>query len=482
MNKFFDIYQQVYKEGQLFGLDKKKRSNFFQKSGRRPNSVAIIGGVLGDEGKGRATDELTSMLLKDHNKLVHYRDNGGANAGHTVRFKDIKIELHQVGASALQKRTTVVMGKEMVIHPEDLLAEIEMIKQALSVKQLPANLIIDEMAFLCLDTHRAFETVLKMKSTGSKGSTGRGIAPAYADVIYRHPLRIRDLISRDWQERLRKHYQLYQQLIKGFGYELKEISVSRLGKADIKVGRFAEMSSRIAQIRGVLKQYAQPVNEFLRKTWESEVPLVIEKAQGVGLDKRWGVYPDVTASNCCFDGIYSSSEGIIDHDLLSIKAAAMKATYSSSVGARRLPTLMKEQLAHRIREDADEYAGSKSKPHDIAYIDLPMLSFLFKVSQAEQLIMTHLDICYPEVPIKVCVAYKIGGKEVGYRPDQLYLNKVKPVYLEVPAWDGQAVQSAQTVKELPLEARQYLAFISQALGVEPFIVTTGPAREQTIVC
>jgi adenylosuccinate synthase len=98
------------------------------------------------------------------------------------------------------------------------------------------------------------------------------------------------------------------------------------------------------------------------------------------------------------------------------------------------------------------------------------------------LTMTHLDISYPEVPIKVCVAYLKNGKEVGYRPDQEYLNDIKPVYVDVPAWDGAEVQSVRKMKDLPKEALQYIAFISQALGVEPFILTTGPTREQTIVC
>jgi adenylosuccinate synthase len=26
--------------------------------------------------------------------------------------------------------------------------------------------------------------------------------------------------------------------------------------------------------------------------------MVFEKAQAIGLDKRWGLYPDITASNC----------------------------------------------------------------------------------------------------------------------------------------------------------------------------------------
>jgi adenylosuccinate synthase len=443
--------------------------------------VAIIGGALGDEGKGRVADELAASFLNEHPKLVFYRDNGGANAGHTVEFNQTKIVLHQLGAGVLQERAVVILGKEMVLHPEDLVAEIKTVQQALGTKEIPADLKIDEMAYLCLDTHRAFEAVLKMRSTGSKGATGRGISPAYADIIYRNPLQMRDLVSSNWPKKLEAHYKLYEQLVVGCGFKLAEIKVPRLVGEPIKLGSFKEMLSRTNQAKEVLSEYIEPVYDLLTDYWAGDTPVMVEKAQALGLDKRWGVYPDVTASNCSYDGVLSSTEGIIDHDLLSVRAATIKATYTSSVGARKLPTVMNEKLAHRIREEANEYGATTGRPRDIVHIDLPMLSFLFKVSKTEELIMTHLDISYPEVPIKVCVAYELDGQEVGYRPDQVYLDKVKPVYVDLPAWDGEAVKSASKFADLPDEAKRYIVFISRALGVRPFMITTGPKREQTIV-
>lgn len=482
MNKFQSFYKQVYKQGKLDILQTTKKQNFFKKPGRRANSLAIIGGALGDEGKGRIADELASKLLKNHSSLLFYRDNGGANAGHTVEFNQTKIVLHQLGAGVLQKNATVILGKEMVLHPQDLVTEIETVYQALNIKKLPADLMIDEMTFLCLDTHRAFEAVLKMRSTGSKGATGRGIAPAYADILYRHPLRMRDLAGDDWDKKLKTHYQLYQQLIAGCGFELAKIEVPNLKGELIKVGSYQQLLKRTTQAKKVLKKYIKPVYEYLAKCWTDKTPILAEKAQALGLDKRWGVYPDVTSSNCSFDGLLSSTEGIIDHDQLSVKAATIKATYTSSVGARVLPTIMDKQLAERIRKDANEYGATTGRPRDVVHIDLPMLSFLFKTNKVEELVMTHLDISYSDVPVKVCIAYKLNGKEVGYRPDQEYLNKVKPVYLELPPWDGNQVKNKKELKELPIEAQQYIAFISLSLGVRPFMITTGPKREQTIEC
>ena len=480
MHDFKKIYKEVYKKGNLFGVNKKLKNNPLLTKNKRKNSVAIAGGMLGDEGKGRVADELTADFLKKYKKVLHYRDNGGSNAGHTVEIGDVRIALHQLGAGVLQKGCTAVLGKEMVLHPEDLVAELEEARGALGKKKLPSKLLIDEMAFLCLDTHRAFEAILKRRSTGSKGATGRGIAPAYADVIYRHSLRMRDLVARDWKEKVKKHYKLYQTMIKGFGFTLSKIEVPRLSADNIKVGSLNKMLVRLEVARKVIKPFVGPAYEMMVKVWQSEMPIVFEKAQAIGLDKRWGVYPDVTASNCSFDGIFSSTEGIVDHRDIPVRVATIKATYSSSVGSRVLPTAMKGKLAHRIREDADEYGATTKRPRDIAYIDLPMLAYLSRVGRMNYLCLTHMDISYSEVPIKVCVSYKIGGKTVGYRPDQNFLDKVKPEYVELPAWDGMEAQKAKKIKDLPKEALQYLALISGALDAKLLMITTGPKRDQTV--
>ena len=158
----------------------------------KSNSFGFCGGAFGDEGKGRIVDEYVHNLAKK-GPVVVYRDNGGANAGHTVGLPTgEKIALHQLPSGVFCDKATVILGKEMVIHPGDLITEILQVKNVASQVAI-GKIMIDEMAILSLDTHRAFESSLKNWQNGSKGSTGRGIAPAYADVLLRHPLRARDI-------------------------------------------------------------------------------------------------------------------------------------------------------------------------------------------------------------------------------------------------------------------------------------------------
>lgn len=447
----------------------------------RKNSFAFCGGAFGDEGKGRIVDKFVSDYAKK-GPVVVYRDNGGSNAGHTVELNSgQRIALHQLPSGVFVKKCVVILGKGMVLHPADLIEEIRQVKR-ISGGRLKAKIMIDEMSVLSLDTHRAFEAVLKEWQEGGKGATGRGIAPAYADVLLRHPLRMRDLAVFD-QEKIVKHYKLYKAFISGLGANLAKVGVPYLNKEDkIPVGTLDKFLRNLKSQSKILKPYISEVFSFLKKGWvDKKYTFIFEKAQAVGLDPRYGVYPDVTASDCTFDGILYSSEGIIHPEEIEIRAGVIKATYMSSVGTRKLPTMMDEKLATRIREDANEYGATTQRPRGIAYLDLPALKFFAKVGKVNYLVLTHMDIVYPNIPIKICVGYKIRRREVSYRPDQNYLDLVKPKYIEFPTWDREKISKARKTQDLPKEAKKFLNFISRELSLPILMITSGPEREQGIL-
>lgn len=454
------------------------------KKGRRANSVAVIGALFGDEGKGRITDELTDYFLnkKKFKKIVVYRDNGGANAGHTISMKGKKIGLHQIGSGILHKGCTVVLGKGMVIHPSDLLEEIEEIKAVFQLKELPADLMIDQMAVLSIDTHRAFELALKerkSKTLGSQAATGRGISPAYADVVYRFPVRVRDLYKENWEEIFRDHYARYSDWIRGMGLNLDDIVVQRYKGREYRIEGVEKYIEDLESTRESLKPYIRDIYDFLKENWESDTPFVFEKSQAIGLDMRWGVYPDVSASNCCVDGITYSTEGIINANDISARMGVIKSTYTSSVGKRNIPTFMEELYASQLRDDAHEYGTTTGRPRDIAYMDLVMLEYFCKVGGIEELVFTHMDIVYDRA-VKVCIGYEKDGKKVGYRPDQEYLNDVKPIYKEFKQWDKK-FKSFTKYSDLSEEIHSFVKYLAKKSNTTPVMLTYGPDRHDTLL-
>ena len=151
----------------------------------RPNSYGFCGGNWGDEGKAKVIDQIDGE--------VFYRDNGGSNAGHTIELEDgRKIVLHHLPSGVGREKATVILAKGMVIHPKELVYEIDEARDFFGGKI--ARIKIDEEASLCLDTHRAYEGALKKRANGSKGSTGRGIGPAYVDELNRNELKMKELL------------------------------------------------------------------------------------------------------------------------------------------------------------------------------------------------------------------------------------------------------------------------------------------------
>ncbi len=483
---FAALYHAVYEEGQLFGVDQPLASDPLRDvpHGVRPNSIAIGGGAFGDEGKGRVVDELCGILAHRTGQLVVYRWNGGANAGHTVIVDDQRLALHQMPSGALHAAAVGVLGKGMVIHPEDLVEESLQVARAINRPldaETPAALV-DLNAVLALDTHRAFEAALKAWERGGSGATGRGISPAYADVLLRHPMRVRDLVADDWRERLSQHYELYAALINGLGRHIAEISVPSLHGIR-EVGDQSTFLERLRLAREVLHWSVVDAYPYLAERWAQpdQFGFIFEGAQAVGLDPRFGVYPDVTASDPTFGGILASTEGLIAPEQIAVRANTLKATYSSSVGTRRLPTHMPDLLAMRIREDAHEYGATTRRPRDILYFDLPCLGYFARVSGATHLVLTHLDIAYPDQPIQICTHYTdSNGNPAPYRPDQAYLNGVTAQFRDLPSWDGAALRGAKRLADLPHSALQYIAFITQALGAAPLMATTGAQRDALI--
>jgi adenylosuccinate synthase len=439
----------------------------------RKNSRAFCGANWGDEGKGKIVDQVTDAK-------IFFRDNGGANAGHTIQLNDgQEIKLHHLPSGISKVSSTVILGKNMVIHPKELAYEI---KEARSFfNEEIADIKIDENTLLCLDTHRAYEQVLKNRKNGCQGSTGRGIGPAYVDQLNRFPLTVKDLTN--WNEnKIKEHYRLYQDIIKGLGSDLSkaEVCFSDL-KQKFIVGSEKEFLNNLFEQAEFLKPYVDDIYDLLKKNWEDEsITFVFEKAQGVGLDMRWGVYPDVTTSNVCFDGFRASTYGIVDPQEIEWKIGVDKATYASSVGSRQLPTMMPEKEATLFREYGHEYGATTGRPRDIAYKDLVALRFYVKNGDINRLAMTHMDSVFPDMPVKICVEYRIDGKKVDYRPDQEFLNKVTPIYIELPTWDRTEIRKARCFNEMPKTAQDFVRFVEKEVGVPVSHITNGPKREQII--
>jgi adenylosuccinate synthase len=56
---------------------------------------------------------------------------------------------------------------------------------------------------------------------------------------------------------------------------------------------------------------------------------------------------------------------------------------------------------------------------------------------------------------------------------------LEPTYVELPGWK-ESTRGATSLEELPVNARNYIRFIENAVEVPVDIISTGPDREETI--
>ena len=88
--------------------------------------------------------------------------------------------------------------------------------------------------------------------------------------------------------------------------------------------------------------------------------------------------------------------------------------------------------------------------------------------------MTKLDVLAPLDELKVCVAYEgDDGTRYDHVPyHQSVLHKVRPVYETLPGW-GTEIDRAERLEDLPREARDYVRFVEELVGVPVTFVSVG---------
>jgi adenylosuccinate synthase len=442
------------------------QQNPFCAPAKRPNSVVVEDAFFGDSGKGSVAIKLAEYLVKK-GKIHILRYNGGANAGHETLYHGTKVTTHQLPIGIVKEDATAYITRGVVLNPEDLLYEIQTLKN--TVGDLPAMLQIDLHTPLALDTHRAKEGLMNKVTTGSKGATGRGIAPAYESVYGRYQVTVHDLLSNDWKDIFTKHYQLFEGMCRGFDLTMAEMDIFTLENTEKKrkIGSCELFLERLESAREAISAYvSNAMYSTLTEAWADEgTPFLMEGAQGIGIDPYHGVYPDITASRPSSHNINDATYGIIQPQDIAVRMAVMKTTYMSSVGQRRLPTVPDEEHEQWVQQTFDERGRSTGRLRDIYPVALPIGVYLRRAAGYDFLAATHLDASQTDRSVKVVSHYTDEeNKECPYLPYQHELDRLTPHFVDFNGWDGEAVKQAQQPADLPQNCRTFLSFLSQTLA------------------
>jgi adenylosuccinate synthase len=81
----------------------------------------------------------------------------------------------------------------------------------------------------------------------------------------------------------------------------------------------------------------------------------------------------------------------------------------------------------------------------------------------------------------VCVRYRLDGREIDYLPaGERAQARAEPVYETVEGWQDKTAQ-ARSWAELPAQAIKYVRRIEELVGCPVTLLSTSPAREDTIL-
>ncbi|MFQ6613950.1 MAG: adenylosuccinate synthase, partial [Fidelibacterota bacterium] len=410
-----------------------------------PNSstiLVIVGAQWGDEGKGKVTDYFGG----EFDYVVRF--HGGNNAGHTVIVKNREFKLHLIPSGVLYPGSVSVIGNGVVVDPAVLLEEIQYLRD----RGIDPRLVISDRAHAILPYHLALDAALSgHQGSLSAGSTRRGIAPVYADKMYRHGIRMIDLLEPEiFREKLEKSYSFNKNLIeKALGGKLE---LSR-----------EEIYHQYRDYGEQLRPYIQDVSLLLDRAAKSGKSILFEGAQGVSLDVDQGIYPHTTSSNTAA-GHISVGAGLTFARIDRIIGVAK--AYVTRVGISPFPTELPEAEGKRLRDKGGEYGTTTGRPRRVGWLDMVQLRQAVRVNGLTELALTKLDILTGYDRVKVCTAYEINGKTVEEMPASLAeYRQAVPVYQTLPGWRDLPRNAADyTYDHLPRELQNYISFIEKYLG------------------
>ncbi len=422
-------------------------------------AIVVLGAQWGDEGKGKATDLLTTEDAID----FCVRTSGGHNAGHTIVVKGERFATHLLPSGILTPACTSVIANGVVVSPEALFRELD----ALIAREVQmGQLVVSANAHVIASYHSTIDKVTE-RFLGKKkiGTTGRGIGPAYADKINRVGIRVADLFDEQiLREKIEAALEVKNHLLTK-AYNRRAITVDEV----------------VEELRGYAERLEPMVADtslLLNRALDAGKTVLFEGAQATMLDVDHGTYPFVTSSNPVSGGVCVGA-GVgptrIDRVIGVIKA------YTTRVGSGPFPTELFDDDGAKLWEIGGEVGVSTGRDRRCGWYDAVIARYAARVNGLTEFFMTKLDVLSSWDRIPVCVAYDIDGVRHEEMPmTQSMFHRATPVYEYLDGW-GDDISGCRHFEDLPKNAQRYVRALEEMSGTPFWAVGVGPGREQSLV-
>ncbi len=419
--------------------------------------LVIVGAQWGDEGKGKVTD-----LLAERAQLI-VRFQGGNNAGHTIIRDGETFKFHLIPSGILYPDKLCAIGNGVVLDPRVLWQELDELRRR---RVDVSGLRISANAHLIMPYHVMLDTAGEAKlGKLSIGTTRRGIGPCYADKAARLGIRVQDLLD---EKILRKKIMA--------AMEPKRLSL-RPHEKDPSLDLHT-MTEEYSAYGHRLEPYIADTAHLCWQALDGGQTVILEGAQGTLLDLDHGTYPFVTSSNP-IAGAACVGAGIGPADIDEVWGVAK--AYATRVGAGPFPTELEDETGRLMLERGHEFGTTTGRERRCGWLDLVALRYAVRLNTMTALAVTKLDVLSGFDRLRVAVRYRSseGAALEEFPYHQSILHGAEAEYEELPGFEGE-IGECRSETDLPPQARDYLSFVSEFVGVPIKLVGVGPDREQVV--
>ena len=420
--------------------------------------IVLIGAQWGDEGKGKVVDLLASRC----HAVVRFQ--GGHNAGHTVVYEGRTVVLHLLPSGILSPGVECLIGNGVALYLPQLFEELESTTR--HGADPAGRLFVSPNCPLILPSHIALDQARERHAgQGRIGTTGRGIGPAYEDKAARRAVRVGELFSPDvFRERLKASLDLHNFMLENY-----------YGVAAVDADAVADEWLAMA---GKLRPMVADISGHLRRLHAQGKAVLFEGAQGVMLDIDHGTYPYVTSSSTVAAGALTGAGARLEH--LTEVVGVAKA-YTTRVGEGPFPTELHDEVGARLAQEGAEWGATTGRPRRCGWFDAVAVRAAAQRASIGSLCITKLDVLDGVDPIRICNGYRVDGQEIDTLPEQMNrYDECEPRYEQFAGWT-ESTRGLTRWEDLPERARAYIERLETLVGLKAYIVSTGPAGEETII-
>jgi adenylosuccinate synthase len=455
--------------------------------------IADVGISMGDEGKGRLIPEVVSELRGSNSTrspvAMVFKVNGGANSGHTAGG----IKLNLLPAGVVEPGIPLGIGSGVVADPRKFWWEIRPLEA--KGHQIFNRLWIDERTMVSDLCHRLLDLAwedyrIKIIGEEPRGSTGRGITPAYQDEAgqwqipysdFRGP---REVFARKLAHRaeracrtIRHVCQVDEATWSSFFTKLTEAE-TRANREAIEAGIFLPDEFDFHRFQGA-EPFTLNLSALTEAYWQAGYALservsdvrervlaalaegryvIGEFGQAFWLDKRHGFSPNVTASHT-YAAEFFNSAGI---PVQPIHTFGVAKAYDTKVGTHTFLTQMEDAhpLAGLLKQL--EFGTSTGRQRMVGWFDAVEKADALRYGGFHDLMINKIDALGHRGEwrgdLQICVAYEDPSGQRSWRVprDENRRRRLRPVYERCAGW-SEDISHARQFSDLPTAARLYTA-------------------------